>query len=78
MFFCLLYFIGFDPTRDRAGPLLDTQFILGSCKSVHEFYSGLHFVEDVEYEEQFPDTALRCNPLYTYSTTAAQQIKTVW
>lgn len=62
MFFCLLYFIGFDPSRPRAGPLLCNDFILGTCHTVNDFYSCMHVLEDVNFEESFPDTHTRCNP----------------
>jgi len=72
MIFCLLYFIGYDPLRPRSGPLLSKKFILGSCKTVYDFYAGLHIFKPVEYNEEFPDTHPRCNPAYTYNTKAAE------
>lgn len=74
MLFCLLYFIGFDPKRDRAGPLLQTDFLLGNATNVADLYSGLYILEDKVFIEDHPDTQARCNPFVSYKYTIAEKI----
>ena len=70
--FCLLYYMGFDPARDRGGPELSTANIFAGSALVRDIVHARH--SNVDYVEEFPDAAMRHNPYYSYTPGAALRI----
>jgi len=77
LFFCVLYFIGWDPRRTRGGPLLSTDHLFSeNVHSVMECFSGKFIFKKVYYTEVFPEDTQRMPPTFNYSNRIAEIIDT--
>lgn len=62
IWYCTLYYAGFDPQRDRGGPLLqDNQWFNPECSGIDELQNAAMPCVTVSYTENYPDAIPRYN-----------------
>lgn len=73
--FCLKYYMFFDPTRPRPGPIVETDHLFPSAPSVSELYTGKYFVQDLLFYEDYAlNDTLFCDPQFIFAPKIAQRI----